>query len=197
MNLTFDHATHTYRLDDRLVPSVTQIVNSVRTERWTPSDLQWYLERGKMVHRAIQLALDGTLDRCSVDHRILGRVAAAEKFVLDSAIEPTALEVQVFHPQYRYAGTADAIFVRANRRIVVDWKGAYDKQSKLQVGLYSLASPDKISLAAIVELHDDGTYKAYCGSRTPKRDHADFDLASAERAGLAALTLYNWNTNHE
>lgn len=73
-HLTFDEATHTYRVDGRVVSSVTQILASVYKDVYAgiPAAI---LERksrlGTAVHRAIELWLKGLLDVDTLHQEVL------------------------------------------------------------------------------------------------------------------------------
>jgi hypothetical protein len=69
-HLEFDAATHTYRLDGELVPSVTTVLKSVGLVEYShiPQDvLQAAAHRGTAVHYALELLDRGELDYESLD----------------------------------------------------------------------------------------------------------------------------------
>ena len=80
--LQFDSEKHLYTIDGAPVPSVTQMINAVYPRNYSCGN--WYLERGSAMHYAIHFLVQGKLRWESVDHRILGRIRAFEKFMLEN-----------------------------------------------------------------------------------------------------------------
>lgn len=112
--LTFDAATHTYRYDGVVVPSVTQIISAVGLYEFdyvSRETLRVAAERGTIVHRCIEWYEAGELDESSIDPELEGYFRAwlncreREQF-------PTveAAECRVFSKPYWYAGTVDQMF---------------------------------------------------------------------------------------
>lgn len=109
--LTFAAETHEYRVNGRLVPSVTQILEAVGLIDY--SHIPWptrqmALERGRAVHEAIALDLAGDLDEESADEiGILGYIQAARAALTALGIlMPTAVEERVYHPQASLRSTS-------------------------------------------------------------------------------------------
>jgi hypothetical protein len=170
--LSFTPETHEYRINGRLVPSVTQILEAVGLIDY--SHIPWptrqmALERGRAVHEAIALDLAGDLDEESADEiGILGYVLAARdaRGAL-GVLVPQAVEERVYHPKLDYAGTLDL----RSGNILVDWKTNHAEYwVRFQLAAYAacLASAGKESAIhwggalvrrICVELHEDGTYR--------------------------------------
>lgn len=53
-NITFDEATHTYTLNDKILPSVTQILDDGEYDDTPPQQLENARQRGLMVHKEIE-----------------------------------------------------------------------------------------------------------------------------------------------
>ena len=86
--LTFDAATHTYRLDGVEVPSVTQVLTAVRLiNLYTDgSDMQASaMARGMRCHALIQCLAEGWLDEARVAEEDRGYVNAARCFLADAS----------------------------------------------------------------------------------------------------------------
>ena len=185
---TFDPRTHTYRIDGRAVPSVTQIVRGCCGGHDADP---WYMERGTMVHEAVALMLRDDLDWDSLDSRIFGRVRAIQSFLTDHPCAVVSVERQLFDEERMYAGTADAVLKDANGPFIADWKGTIEPTAELQVAGYCAAFPEFIDRAVVVECRDDGTYRCAWGARKPRTKQV-FDLGRAERVFLACLSLHGW-----
>lgn len=113
MSLTFDEATHTYRYNGEVVPSVTQILKPISPDfRRVPSET---LERA----RALGVAVDQTitlfelddLDEESLDPQLAAYLDAWKKLKAFAGIEVLGVQERVYHPELKYAGTLD---IRAN-----------------------------------------------------------------------------------
>jgi len=169
--LTFTAETHEYRINGRLVPSVTRILESVGLIDY--SHIPWQirqmaLERGRAVHEAIALDLAGDLDEESAEEiGILGYVLAArDARAALGILVPTAVEERVFHPKLDYAGTLDL----RDGNIMLDWKtNQADYWVRFQLAAYAAclagAGDGRWAGASVrricVELHDDATYRLY------------------------------------
>lgn len=190
MPLTFDEATHTYRLDGRVVPSVTQVIGSV-LPGWQADE--WYLQRGRALHHACALLDRGVLNWDSVAPEIIGRVRAWQRFVADSRAIIMGIETPHADSVYRFAGTIDRIlFVDGvELPVICDLKSTIEPQVRVQLGGYSVLSGvggKRPRRAVAVELHDDATYKTLWLN--------DHEMRRAEQTFLAALTVHNFKTMH-
>ena len=178
MQLTFDQEKHLYYLDGRPIPGVTQVIRYfIPAWRCDP----WYLERGKAVHAAIALHIQGTLDESTIDPQIKGRVDALKRCLLDCLMDPFKSEWMMASERYRFAGTLDCVTYGG---FVVDWKGSIDLASKVQLGAYGVLSGK--TKGALVECHDDGTYKMEY-----------VDLKPMGRVFLNMLSVYNFLSEHK
>ena len=167
-NFRFDEESHTYYVDDRLVPSVNQVMEGVGVQDYSfipAHERDWYFTRGSFVHYAVELLLKGELDWDSLDERIVGYVRAAERFIKDTGFKPICIEKPLYHPDWGYAGTGDVVGTIDGREIVADWKsGIVSSWVKWQTGAYAelyrvngIANPmERMG----IQLMDDGKYKA-------------------------------------
>ncbi len=197
--LSFDLDKHEYRLSDRRVPSVTQVIGS-NVKGWQADD--WVLQRGHFVHQAIHLHLQNNLDWSSLDERIVGRVTAVSKFLVDLKLKVVLTEHRLASSRFHFAGTIDAIVHDESGKVVlIDWKATLVPQVQIQLGAYCILYTENTKLEPLrvmaVETHDDGTYKIMHGSRTPKADHAQFNLKDAENVFLAMLSVAGWKTRNK
>ena len=177
----FDPTSHTYSINKRPVPSVTQVMADV-IPGWRASD--WYLQRGRAVHACAAMIAQGL--EFEHDERILGQVKACRRFFADTCQHfNIECEVQVFSRRYQYAGTLD-LFVKLHERwTVIDYKATLTDAVPIQLAAYSLAYQETfrtgITHGLGVQLNEDGTYN--CTEAYPlKRYQAEW---------LALLTTYN------
>jgi len=196
--LIFDAAAHRYTLAGVDLPSVTQVLESVGLIDY--SHIPWptrqmALERGRAVHEAIALDLEGDLDEDSADEAgVLGYVQAARAARQHLGIlAPTAWEERVYHEAWQYAGTID---LRVGN-MVVDWKtNQAEYWVRFQLAAYAacIAQIDGrthwgagLIRRICVELHGDATFSLFeFGSESLFDDLQTF---------LAALRIYREKTN--
>lgn len=182
--LTFDADTHTYRLDGRVLPSVTQVLERTGLVDYSflpPATRDMALARGRAVHEAIALDLEGDLDESSLegqDGSIAGYIEAARSARRDLGIigQPELFEHRAHHPAYLYAGTCDLI----HGDLLIDWKtNKAEWWVRLQTAAYAALHPEPGRFRRIaVELHNDGTYRLLTfAASNYRRDFADFAAA--------------------
>jgi len=157
--LRFSPDKHQYFINDRPVPSVTQVVRAILGDAiWNATD-PWYLERGTAVHACAALIAQGK--QFEHDPAIDGQVRACRKFFADWKPEVLEIERQLYGERYQFAGTMDML-CRLNQRsdVIVDWKSALSEVAEIQIGGYGVMCP-QARYGIVVALQDDGNYK--CG----------------------------------
>ena len=165
--LTFDEETHTYKADGTIVPSVTQIINSILPPFQVP---EWYLQRGSAVHACAAYIAKG-ID-FDYDPRIEGQVKAIRKFFKEVQPEPIYIEKMFYSQAFRFAGTIDLYAKIGRNKTLFDYKGTCDiERGALQLAGYSLLMiPETPTTGVIVEIKENGKYslskpirlKPYC-----------------------------------
>lgn len=165
--LQFDAETHTYRLGDVVLPSVSDIIRPLTNLGGIPKGtLEFARDRGTAVHRACELldleelGLD-ELDRSTLDDRILPYLSGYEKFRKDYKVEWTAIEEPEYSPLMLFAGTPDRRGVwRDKTEIIIDIKATAKLSPIVQVQLsgYDLMSIKKVEELWSVRLLNDGGY---------------------------------------
>lgn len=161
VTIEVEPATHRYTVDGVEVPSVTQVLESVGLIDY--SYIPWptrqmALERGRVVHEAIALDLEGDLDEDSAaEARIVGYVHAARAALRALGISrPDAWEHRAYHEQLGYAGTVDLLY----QDLIVDWKtNQAEYWVRFQLAAYAaLVSRSPACVRRVcVELHADGS----------------------------------------
>lgn len=192
--LAFDEASHSYTLDGRRVPSVTQVLKSLPNE-YAMVDravMEAAAGLGRAVHKLIELDLADRLNVNSLDDELVDYLLQWQDFRHTSGFEPILSEARVASPRYRYAGTLD-LFGRLNGRLVlIDAKrtAAVPRSAGPQTAAYELALRESHP-----ELFEATTYvdrfalhlKRDRWQLVPFRDVAD------QRVFLSALTIHNWS----
>lgn len=191
-DLVFDEETHTYRLDGRVVPGVTTVLQLLddSLKFVDPEVLAAAAEFGTHVHQAVHLDNIGELDEDTLDPDIAPYLDGWRQFVYEHKFVVTESERRVFHPEQHYAGTLDTTGIsRATRRRggstlpwLVDVKTgtAIPKTVGPQTAAYA-AAHSKLRHDRFVVL-----LKPYNYDLKPLRDPHD------ESVFRAALTCYRW-----
>ena len=178
MTTRFDPTTHTYFIDERPVPSVTQIIRRVYG---TPSNAatDWHMQRGQAVHACAAMLARG--ESFTHDPAIDGQVQACRNWF--TAFNPIVIETetQLYSTEFRYAGTPDVIcrLPTFSHDVVIDWKSSTSGTEYLQLAGYGLLSGE--NYGATVVLDQDGKFHM----------SAIMDLRKWQRRFMATLTVYN------
>jgi hypothetical protein len=186
-DLSFDEASHTYRLGGVIVPSVTQVLKVLDdTFDRVPFDvLEAAREFGQHVHKTVELDSLGQLDEDSLDPALAEYLAGWRKFLADRTATVIASEVRVASRRLRYAGTLDAIVEMNGLKVLVDIKsGEVPKTVGPQTAAYEFAAresglPDQLGRMCVQLMPND--FKA-----TAMRDRGDWN------AFVSALNVYRW-----
>jgi hypothetical protein len=121
--IAFDEATHSYQLDGKRVPSVTQVLDPLNDWSRIPAvDLECKRALGSDVHLACNLLVRGDLDRNSLDSLVKPYVDAAEKFLTEHPGTVIASECRVASAALGVAGTIDLLMYHQQMMWYVDWK---------------------------------------------------------------------------
>ncbi len=121
--LTLDHAAHVYRIGDRVVPSVTQILDQLQLLRGIPREqLEAAARFGTNVHLACHLSDTGELDEEALDPALVPYVADWRAFVDATGFVVTSSEQPVLHEKLGYAGTPDKLGAWKNATWLIDIK---------------------------------------------------------------------------
>lgn len=190
--LEFDAETHTYKLNGKVVPSVTQVIRAVLPER--PVD-EFYLGRGRAIHHGCRLLDEGRLDWSTVAPEIEPRIRAWQNFRVDlCGYRPCAIEQPLGSEALQFAGTLDRVFERQGADwTLMDLKSTISPQARVQLGGYSILwsaqwrgeGPRRpLKRAGAIELQDDGQYKALWLDQR--------ELRLAEQVFVACLTVFNF-----
>ena len=172
---TFDESTHTYRIDGRKVPSVTQVLGDL-IPGWKASE--WYLNRGQAVHACAAMIARGI--EFEHDPQIDGQVRACRKFFAEVKPVVHNVETAMYSEKYQYAGTYDLFGELDGRLIVFDWKASISPALPYQLAAYALES-NVVNYGCGVVLKETGEY-----SMTEI-----YDLRRYKQGWLSLLGAYN------
>ena len=158
--LTFDEASHVYRLDGRAIPSVTTVIRDNRLgddfHAVAPDVLEHARQRGTAVHAALHYWDEGTLDEATVDPVVAPYVAAWRRFVDERRVQIVAMERRHADQVYRFAGTLDRMAVVDGRRTLIDIKSGSVGGAQFQTAAYAHLAGELPSVQRwAVQLHPE------------------------------------------
>lgn len=197
---TFEEASHTYRVDGQIVPSVTQILHRLSAEayRFVDKDLMEDAALlGTAAHKMIELDLRDDLDPDTLSDGLQVYYTAWQNFRQLSGFRMVLSEQRVYSARYGYCGTLDLAGWLNGRFAIIDAKrtAQVPRTAGPQTAAYSLAlceqqpdlfeqpgsNPDADRFA--LHLRADGTWRL-----------VPFTNKSDLRVFLACKTLNDWST---
>lgn len=125
--LLFYPETHTYTLDGKEIPSVTQLIeiySTAKVEENSDLDLTFEsaAERGTLLHGYLEHRLTGgEVEDYEIPDAYSGYVEAIELFLLEHELEPMLIETPMHNRGY-FAGTPDYIGGFDGDTAILDWK---------------------------------------------------------------------------
>lgn len=197
--LNLDQETHTYRLGDRVLRSVTQILADVGLADFSaPYFTEAVMARGTALHQAIALDVEGSLvDASGLASDTYDGFMGWRKFLADTGAVVEWWETRLCDPALGVAGTMDGIVLLPHvtatfraRRYLIDVKRALYPCAAIQLaGYVDMAAqlydePLHLQRAALV-LPGDGTYRLH--EFTDPLDRATWQ---------AALRIHAWRVAH-
>ncbi len=188
--LAFDQGTHTYRLDGKVVPSVTQVLECLHDWSRVPRDLlEAKRQLGTAVHIACELDDANDLVEESVHESVRGYLEGYRKFKREMRPEVLAVETKVANHAMHYAGTLDRVLGVDGIKWLVDLKSCTQVHAPVgpQTAAYLAALGDpSITRRAALQLKPDGTYKFH-----PLNDPSDIAVF------MACLTVHRFKEKHQ
>lgn len=170
--LTFDEASHTYRLGETALTSVTQALAIAGLADFSGP---WFSDavkaRGTYVHQAIQMDVEGVLDYDALDDAIRGSVDGWRAFLMETGAEIEFAEQMLCDPDHRVAGRLDYIVTVTEpsgrmRRTLLDIKRALYPCAAVQLAAYvdmaaALYDHPVVFQRAALVLPGDGSYRLH------------------------------------
>lgn len=187
--LTFDEATHTYRHNGEVRPSVTQVLSKLHDFAMVSKEvLEAAQERGTAVHKLCQFHDENDLQPESIGD-YWPYLDAWIKFCADRKAKWDGIEWQGYSTRYGYAGTMDRRGFLGGTRYIVDIKTSAQSHPVwgMQTAAYRqlCAEQDPAWLMArrgTVQLRPNGTYT-----------FLPWDRPDDWPAFLSLINLTNWS----
>ena len=190
-DITYDDATHLYRINGEVVPSVTAVIRAAGLgpdySTIDFSTLNHAADRGTKVHLATELIDEDELNRDSLDPELAGYVAAYDQLLADG-FKRLRSEQIVADPVRRYAGRMDGNGTWLFGDIIVDIKCTTltHPSTGIQLAAYQAAANMPKHKRYAIHLYSDGKY------RLIKYDSRD-DL----KMFYSALQLWWWKAKNQ
>ena len=128
MNLDFNAELHEYRIDGKLVPSVTQIcapLTALDMGNLNPAVIRQAASRGTIIHELSELIDYGTApEDIDIYPELSGYLTAYLRFLRDYSPEWTRIEYRLGSEKAGFAGTLDRMGVIDGKPCIVDIKTA-------------------------------------------------------------------------
>lgn len=207
--LELEPESHVYRLDGMIIPGCTQVLTAMGATpgfNWlSPEQLDFYRSRGHAVHRAIELAIKGTLDKRTIADEINPYLIGWDRFCNDHEVDvieykgETApfVEKPLYHPVYRYGVTPDVVANVDKRFGVIEIKAtsAHCPATGIQTAAQLLA----VSWEMTRKSGTKGGQRL--GLRLlqeePYYDMKVYTERSDEAVWLSMLNTFNWLKSHK
>lgn len=154
-----DHTYWTTQGVPRREPGVTEILKHFGFIYY-PKGIEFQMERGKEVHRCIELLEKNKLDVFSVDPAIQPYLSSFERLRDKMKWRLKYAETCVWNDSRRFCGTLDALWIIKGEEIIADYKTSETISSwvKMQLGGYDAAIDDDIPRRrCAVQLMADGS----------------------------------------
>lgn len=189
VNIAFDAATHTYRVDGRPARGVTSVL---KASGMMPAFMlahpdQYAMDRGTHAHKATEMYDAGGLDEDSLDAVLRPYLDGWKAWCKEVNWKPMGREVRMANAALGIAGTMDGHgFTRLfSQPVIVDIKtGDPAPWHGPQLGGYSLCMTTPHKLLGVY-LGDDGRFR-----------QKEYPARESEAVFMAALTLLNWKAEH-
>ncbi len=142
---TFDLETHIYRLNDRIIPSVTQILSSEGITDYSYAD-ESDREFGKAGHKMTELYDKGILDIKTVSIPLTPCLENWKKFLKDFEVTifPGAIEKPIYSSRYLFGVIPDRVGLVNNKVTVIEIKFSKTIQrgTGIQLAAQAIASTE-------------------------------------------------------
>jgi hypothetical protein len=173
-DLLFEESTHTYKVNGKVVPSVTQVIRAAGMMPWLdqvpPDTLRAACERGKRVHAVIEQINRGNRNWINgehfgwlADHDSVGYINSYLGWLDDTGfrVERKSIERKFFNRIWGYAGCEDFEGVdRKGCEWLVDIKsGGFEPAARLQTAAY--LEERKLGRLVLRPQRDGGLAKAH------------------------------------
>lgn len=125
MTFFFDKNIHQYKIDNKEVFSVTQILTIAGLSDFSDvpeQRLKYARVRGEACHKATELKDKGILDYSTLDERISPYLNAWEEFKTNYNVHIKNIELPLGSIKYQFGGTIDRVAIVNGKLTIIDIK---------------------------------------------------------------------------
>ena len=169
--LAFDEGSHTYTVDGRPVPCVTELVevygpDGDDMDEWEEA-FERAAERGTICHALLEQAVGGRMDEWEYPDAYEGYAQGIRLFLAEHDIRPLAVETPLYSARLGVAGTPDLLAEFDGRLAILDYKFVSQlakTKVKAQLNFYRALYEDNglfVDGLYAVQFRPDGTYRLY------------------------------------
>ena len=187
----FDQESHVYRLNGKIIPSVTGILSDAGLfdYRGVPPEVMEAARLfGQAVHRATELYDMESLDMATVNEPLIPYLEAWKKFRADFkvVIYPSWIEKPICSYKYQFGTIPDRICSIGNKVTLIEVKSTatIQKAVAIQMGGQEIVVEEnygKVRQRIAVQLKPDGTYRI-----------EEFKNPTDKTVFISALNVWRW-----
>lgn len=194
--IQFIPETHTYIVDGKEIPSVSQILQKTGISDISgipPEVLEKARMFGSSVHKFCELSDKGELDQYEIQPEVMLCLMSWERFKAENDVEIIEIE-KPYYSHLGYCGTIDRLAKVGGKLTVIDIKtsSSVQKSAAIQLAAYSLFFIEERVSRMVVHLDNEGGYKILNGAKNGRQRKAfmsDEDFAMWEKI----LDVYYFN----
>lgn len=203
--LELDDATHIYRLDGVQIPGCTAVLSAMGCTpgfNWlSPEQLAFYRSRGHAIHKAVELAVKGTLDKRTIVDEVNPYLIGWDRFCEDHKVDvwqtqhdEPFVEIPLHHPVFRYGVTPDVVGSVDKRFGVIEIKAtsAHAPATGLQLAAQLLAVEHEVGRG-----HGNLRMGLRLLPSEPYYDLRYYTERSDESTWISLLNSFNWLSKHK
>ncbi len=144
-NFVFDEVNHIYRLNNQIIPSVTQILQAEGITDYSYAD-ESDKEFGLVGHKVTELWDKGKLDSKTISKPLIPCLELWKKFLkdFDVTIFPGAIEKPIYSSKYLFGVTPDRVGLVNDKVTVIEIKftKAIQRSTGIQLAAQAIASTE-------------------------------------------------------
>lgn len=192
---------HIYTLGGVRIPGVTHVLQKMgATPNFSfmePSELEWYQNRGRAVHKMIELFVKGVLDRRTISKELKPYLIGWERFTKEydvTDIQIQHVENPIHHPAFRYGCTPDIVARVKGQMVPIELKATsqHSPATELQTAAQALA------LAPLIPgIEQNPRWAVRLLQEEPYFDPREYTDRSHKAVWLSLLNSYSWLTKYK
>jgi hypothetical protein len=187
-NFNFDEVNHIYRLNNRTIPSVTQVLQAEGITDYSYAD-ESDREFGKAGHKVTELWDKGKLDIKTISEPLIPCLEAWKKFLKDFEVTifPGAIEKPIYSSRYLFGTTPDRVGLVNDKVTVIELK--FSKTIQRSTGI-------QLAAQAIAATEHYGKVRQRMAVPLLGGKPQFFNDRQDETIFISALNLWRWKNEN-